>query len=64
MVTHSPEVASRSDRVLRLVDARLVSDSSSKILKEGPAMEHAGRDIDNRQGKTARKTGKRMNVIS
>jgi putative ABC transport system ATP-binding protein len=63
MVTHSPEVASLGDRVLRLVDARLVSDSSSRILNGAPG-EHAGGDIDSGDGKTVKKMRKGMEATS
>jgi len=59
MVTHSNEVASRSDRLLRLVDAKLVSDSSSAIL----AQERPGPDRDMPAGNApANKKGKRKGV--
>ena len=60
MVTHSPEVASRSDRVLRLADARLVSDSSSRILKEGPAMARERNGDDAGAAKTVNRMTKKM----
>jgi len=59
MVTHSNEVASRSDRLLRLVDAKLVSDSSSAIL----AQERPGPESDIPAGNArAGKKGNRKGV--
>jgi putative ABC transport system ATP-binding protein len=63
MVTHSPEVASLGDRVLRLVDARLVSDSSSRILNASAAG-HAGGNADSGTGKTFKKMKKAMEATS
>lgn len=47
MVTHSPEVASNGDRILKLADARLVSDVSNRGGKEGAAAapEEAGAEV-------------------
>jgi putative ABC transport system ATP-binding protein len=56
MVTHSQEVASLSDRVLRLVDARLFSDTSIKALRGAPVPENEKGGLG--AEKAHRKTGK------